>query len=94
VISHTGTTATSIIRRPRVDQMAEVFVDTVAWLALLNASDTLYAPAYQVMEELRAQQARLTTTEFVLLEVADALCSPPSRANHPLHRRTATFACS
>jgi hypothetical protein len=59
--------------------MAEVFVDTVAWLALLNASDTLYAPAHQVMEELRAQQAWLTTTEFVLLEVADALCSPPVR---------------
>ena len=75
--------------------MAEVFVDTVAWLALLNASDTLYAPAHQVMEELRAQQARLTTTEFVLLEVADgALLAACSRANHPLHRRTATFACS
>ena len=56
--------------------MSEVFVDTVAWLALLNASDALHAPANQIMEQLRTQQARLATTEFVLLEVADALCMP------------------
>lgn len=56
--------------------MAEVFVDTVAWLALLNTSDELHEPAQRVMEQLRAQQAWLTTTEFVLLEVADALCAP------------------
>jgi predicted nucleic acid-binding protein len=66
----------SITGRQRVDQMAEIFIDTVAWLALLNASDALHAPAHQIMEQLRAQQARLTTTEFVLLEVADALCLP------------------
>jgi uncharacterized protein len=59
--------------------MTEVFVDTVAWLALLNTSDELHEPAQQVMEQLSAQQARLTTTEFVLLEVADALCAPPVR---------------
>ena len=56
--------------------MAEVFVDTVAWLALLNSSDALHAPARQIMDQLRSQGARLTTTEFVLLEVADALCMP------------------
>jgi len=60
--------------------MAEVFVDTVAWLALLNASDALHEPARQIMEQLRAQQVHLTTTEFVLLEVADALCVPAVRA--------------
>jgi len=59
--------------------MAEVFVDTVAWLALLNASDTLHEPAQQVMEQLSAQQTQLTTTEFILLEVADALCLPSMR---------------
>ena len=66
----------SITGRQRVDPMAEVFVDTVAWLALLNASDALHTPAHQIMEQLRARQARLTTTEFVLLEMADALCMP------------------
>lgn len=53
--------------------MDEVFVDTVAWLALINTSDDLHEPAHRLMEQLRAQRARLTTTEFVLLEVADAL---------------------
>jgi uncharacterized protein len=76
VISRIGTMIISITGRQRVDQMAEIFIDTVAWLALLNASDALHAPAHQIMEQLRAQQARLTTTEFVLLEVADALCLP------------------
>jgi hypothetical protein len=60
--------------------MAEVFVDTVAWLALLNASDALHEPARQIMEQLRAQQVHLTTTEFVLPEVAEALCVPAVRA--------------
>ncbi len=59
--------------------MAEVFVDTVAWLALINTSDTLHEPALRIMAQLRAQQVRLTTTEFILLEVADALSTPAVR---------------
>lgn len=59
--------------------MVEVFVDTVAWLALINTSDALHGSARQIMEQLRGQQARLTTTEFILLEVADALCAPAMR---------------
>lgn len=59
--------------------MAEVFVDTVAWLALINTNDALHEPARQIMEQLRGQQVSLTTTEFVLLEVADALCAPSVR---------------
>jgi predicted nucleic acid-binding protein len=60
--------------------MAKVFVDTVAWIALLNADDALHTPAQQVMEELRQARARLITTEFVLLEVADALSAPSARS--------------
>lgn len=59
--------------------MSEVFVDTVAWLALVNTSDDLHKPARRVMEQLHAQRARLTTTEFILLEVADALRSSSVR---------------
>jgi predicted nucleic acid-binding protein len=59
--------------------MAAVFVDTVAWLALINTSDALHEPAQRVMAQLRTQPVRLTTTEFILLEVADALCAPPAR---------------
>lgn len=54
-------------------------MDTVAWLALINTSDELHESARHTMEQLRAQRARLTTTEFVLLEVADALCASSIR---------------
>lgn len=60
--------------------MVEVFVDTAAWLALINTSDALHEPARQIMAQLRVQKAHLTTTEFILLEVADALCVPSVRA--------------
>ncbi|MCB0255556.1 MAG: type II toxin-antitoxin system VapC family toxin [Anaerolineae bacterium] len=59
--------------------MAEVFVDTVAWLALINASDSLHEPALQVMEQLQTERAQLTTTDFILLEVADALSAVSMR---------------
>jgi uncharacterized protein len=55
--------------------MATVFVDTVAWIALLNTSDGLHSNAQQTLRTLRSQKVRLITTEFVLLEVADALSS-------------------
>jgi hypothetical protein len=60
--------------------MAEIFVDTVAWLALINTNDALHESARQIMGQWRDQQVRLTTTEFILLEVADALCAPSLRA--------------
>lgn len=65
--------------------MLKVFVDTAAWIALLNVNDSLFAAAHQVMNTLRQQNARLVTTEFVLIEVADALSTPNARA------RTAVF---
>ena len=59
--------------------MEKIFVDTAAWLALLNKDDALHAQAQQVMTTLRRQRAALVTTEFVLLEVADALSAPAHR---------------
>jgi uncharacterized protein len=59
----------------------KVFVDTVAWLALLNVSDGLHTRARQVMRDLRQQSAQLMTTEFVLLEMADALSGPSLRGH-------------
>jgi len=50
-----------------------IFVDTVAWIALINADDFLHQQALQLMHELGKQNASLLTTGFVLLEVADAL---------------------
>ena len=60
--------------------MGKVFVDTAAWLALLNVDDALHVRAQQVMNTLRQQRVSLVTTEFVLLEVADALSAPTQRA--------------
>ncbi|PIG95464.1 PIN domain-containing protein [Gloeocapsopsis sp. IPPAS B-1203] len=60
--------------------MDKIFVDTAAWIALLNTSDTLHQSAFQVMNQLKQQKVFLLTTEFVLLEVADALCAPNVRA--------------
>lgn len=59
----------------------KVFVDTAAWIALANADDELHTRADQIMSNLLAQKARLVTTEFVLLEVADALVAPNLRSN-------------
>lgn len=57
-----------------------MFVDTAAWIALLNVSDALHSRAKQVMNELIQQNVLLVTTEFVLLEVADALSIPAIRS--------------
>jgi predicted nucleic acid-binding protein len=59
--------------------MPRVFVDTAAWIALINVDDVLHAPAKQVMKTLRQAKTPLVTTEFVLLEVADALSAPKFR---------------
>ena len=59
--------------------MLKVFVDTAAWIALLNVSEALHIRAKQVMNELIKQKVLLVTTEFVLLEVADALSIPAIR---------------
>ena len=56
-----------------------VFVDTAAWIGLLNERDNLHLPARRVMDQLRQENTPLVTTEFVLLEVADALSQPAVR---------------
>ena len=61
--------------------MTPVFVDTAAWIALLDTTDNLHVQARQIMRGLRQQRAQLVTTEWVLVEVADALSAPAYRAN-------------
>ena len=55
--------------------MKKVFVDTAAWLALLNIDDIWHQQAKEIRLELVKQNYIFITTEFVLLEVGDALCS-------------------
>ena len=60
--------------------MPTVLVDTAAWIALVNTRDELHFRAEQTMAELRRGKVALMTTEFVLLEVANALCTSAWRA--------------
>ena len=56
--------------------MKAVFADTSYFLALLNQRDPLHPKALVLS---RTPQLLLVTTEFVLLELADALNKPPLR---------------
>ncbi|NBD15542.1 MAG: PIN domain-containing protein [Cyanobacteria bacterium] len=60
--------------------MNEVFVDTAAWLALLNKSDSFHPKAKDVEKSLQANRRLWVTTDFILIEVADALCSVSQRS--------------
>jgi predicted nucleic acid-binding protein len=53
-----------------------VFADTFALIAWLNPSDHCHA---RVVAYLNAFDGSLLTTEWVLMELADALSSPPAR---------------
>jgi uncharacterized protein len=55
--------------------MRTVLVDTAAWIALVNTRDELHSRAEKTMTDLRNSNVALVTTEFVLLEVANALCT-------------------
>ena len=55
--------------------MNRVFVDTAAWLALINIDDDFHKQAQQVKAQLKQDKCYLVTSDFVLLEVADGLSS-------------------
>ena len=57
--------------------MKAVFADTFYFLALLNEHDAAHKRAVAAS---RSPGLTLVTTEFVLMELADALCKPPQRA--------------
>jgi hypothetical protein len=57
--------------------MKAVFADTFYFLALLNERDVAHQRAVTAS---RSPGLTLVTTEFVLIELADALCKPQQRA--------------
>lgn len=59
--------------------MSKVFVDTWAWLALLNDRDQQNRIAQKALVRLHEEKRQLVTSEFVLMEVADALSAPNLR---------------
>ena len=56
--------------------MKAVFADTFYFLALLNRRDAAHQRA---LAASRTPELALVTAEFVLLELADALCQPHQR---------------
>lgn len=56
--------------------MSEVFADAFFYIALLNPADRFHPAA---VDALRNLQAQLVTTQWVLMEVGDALSAPAIR---------------
>lgn len=52
-----------------------VFADTAFYIALLNASDSFHGRAERVAKDCSS----ITTTQFVLLELANFMCCGPTR---------------
>lgn len=56
--------------------MKSTFVDSFCFIAVLNRNDAAHGRA---LDAIRQIKGRLVTTEFVLLEVADAFANPIDR---------------
>jgi hypothetical protein len=87
-----STITTCTVSRRKGDAVPTVFVDTVAWIVLLNRSDALRPRTLEVMATLRQQKTHLVTTDLVLLEVADALSTPRFRFQDQIHPSTICFS--
>jgi len=61
--------------------VTSVFADTVYFLALLNARDSLHP---QARTHADRPPGPIVTTEWVLVEVGDALSTPPARERFTL----------
>ena len=53
--------------------MDKVFIDTAAWLALINKDDEFHKKAKDVRENLIKDKTILVTTNQVIIEVANSL---------------------
>ena len=58
----------------------KIFVDTVAWLALVNKTEALHGLAREVRDRLVREKTKLITTDFVIVEIANSLSRLPLRA--------------
>ena len=56
-----------------------IFVDTGAWLALVNKSDSDHQKAKEIRDDLVRLHRQFVVTDYVVVEVANALCRIPFR---------------
>jgi uncharacterized protein len=59
--------------------MKTVFVDTSAWLALINKTDILHSKAKKLRDQLLKNRSELIVTDYILVETANALSRIPFR---------------
>lgn len=67
--------------------MTTVFLDTVGLLAIWDRTDQWHAAASRAFDTMLAEQARVVTTTFVLLECGNAATRRPYRAQVDILRR-------
>lgn len=62
-----------------IEPREKVFVDTVVFVGILVSRDEFHKSAIEIMADLRAKKARISTTEAVLFELANALSATEFR---------------
>ena len=50
-----------------------VFVDTFAWIAILNKSDNYHIESKNILKKLLEEKNKLITTNFIIVETINAL---------------------
>jgi predicted nucleic acid-binding protein len=50
-----------------------IFVDSFAWIAAINKSDNYHEISLRILEELLNKQAKLITTNYIVVETINAL---------------------
>ena len=58
-----------------------VFVDTSAWLALINKSDVFHVKAKNIRDILLRDNIQFVVTDYVVVEVANSLSKIPWRSS-------------
>jgi len=58
-----------------------VFVDTSAWLALINEADTDHAAAKTIRDKLLHNKKRFLVTDYIIVEIANSLCKTRWRSH-------------
>ncbi len=53
--------------------MNKVFIDTSAWIALVNKSDKLHQKSIEVQKKLTDESYELITSDYIIVEIANGL---------------------
>jgi len=56
-----------------------IFVDSFAWIAIINKSDNYHQVSIDLFNELLTQQTKLVITNYILIETINALSKPEHR---------------